>query len=38
MRVFRHKTKQWKFKILMPLLLVLQLALAGWFFYRGMAF
>ena len=37
MRVFRHKTKQWKFKILMPLLLVQQLALAGWVFYRGMA-
>ena len=37
MRVFRHKTKQWKFKIMMPLFLVLQLSLAGWFFYRGMA-
>ena len=37
MRVFRHKTKHWKFKILVPLFLVLQLALAGWLIYRGMA-
>ena len=37
MRVFRHKTKQWKFKILMPLLLVLQLALAGWLIYSCIA-
>ena len=37
MRVFRHKTKHWKFKILVPLFLVLQLALAGWLIYRGIA-
>ena len=36
MRVFRHKTKHWKFKILVPLFLILQLALAGWLIYRGM--
>ena len=37
MRVFHHKTKHWKFKILVPMFLVMQLALAGWSFYRGMA-
>mgnify|MGYP003294755581 CR=1 FL=1 len=37
MRVFHHKTKHWKFKILVPLFLILQFALAGWFFYRGIA-
>lgn len=30
MRVFHHKTKHWKFNILMPLFLVLQFALAVW--------
>lgn len=35
MRVFHHKTKHWKFKILVPLFLALQLALAGWLIYRG---
>ena len=36
MRVFHHKTKHWKFRILVPLFLVLQLSLAGWLIYRGM--
>lgn len=35
MRVFHHKTKHWKFKILVPLFLALQFALAGWLIYRG---
>ena len=30
MRLFHHKTKHWKFKILVPLFLVLQLALSVW--------
>ena len=34
MRVFHHKTKHWKFKILVPLFLVLQLSLAGWINFR----
>lgn len=33
MRTFHHKTKHWKFKILVPLFLVLQIALAGWLIY-----
>ena len=37
MRVFHHKTKHWKFKILVPLFLVMQLALAGWLIYRSSA-
>ncbi len=37
MRVFHHKTKHWKFKILVPLFLVLQIALGVWFACRGMA-
>ena len=37
MRVFHHKTKHWKFKILVPLFLVLHLALAVWLIYRRMA-
>ena len=37
MRTFHHKTKHWKFKILVPLFLVLQLALAVWLIYRSMA-
>ena len=36
MRVFHHKTKHWKFRILVPLFLVLQLALAAWLVYHGM--
>ena len=37
MRAFHHKTKHWKFKILVPLFLILQLALAGWLICRGLA-
>ena len=37
MRLFHHKTKHWKFKILVPLFLILQLALAGWLIYRSSA-
>ncbi len=37
MRVFHHKTKHWKFKILVPLFLILQVALAVWLIYRRMA-
>lgn len=33
MRVFHHKTKHRKFTILVPLILVLQLALAAYLFY-----
>ena len=36
MRAFHHKTKHWKFKILVPLFLILQLALAGWLICRGL--
>ena len=37
MRAFRHKTKHRKFKILVPLFLVLHIALAGWLIYRSIA-
>ena len=37
MRVFHHKTKHLKFKILVPLFLAMQLALAGWLIYRSSA-
>ena len=37
MRAFHHKTKHWKFKILVPLFLAMQLALAGWLIYRSIA-
>ncbi len=37
MRVFHHKTKHWEFKILVPLFLALQIALAVWLIYHGMA-
>ena len=37
MRMFHHKTKHRKFKILVPLFLVLQLAVAGWLIYRSIA-
>ena len=37
MRTFHHKTQHWKFKILVPLFLVLHLALAVWLIYRRMA-
>lgn len=34
MRVFHHKTKHWYFRYGLPALLVLQLALAGWLFWK----
>ena len=34
MRVFRHKTKHWYFVWGMPLILLAQLALAGFIWYR----
>lgn len=37
MRAFRHKTRHWKFRILVPLFLVLQVALTVWLIYLGIA-
>lgn len=37
MELFRHKTKHWKFKILVPLFLVLHIALAVFCFRRGLS-
>lgn len=37
MRVFHHKTKHWKFKILVPLFLALHLALAVFLIYRSLS-
>ena len=37
MLVFHHKTRHWKFRMLVPLFLVLQVVLAVWLAYRGMA-
>ena len=34
MKVFRHKTKHWKFKILVPLFLILQVALAVYLYLK----
>lgn len=34
MRVFRHKTQHWKFKILVPLALVLWLVALTWLLYK----
>ena len=34
MKVFRHKTKHWKFKILVPLFLILQVALALYLYLK----
>lgn len=34
MRVFHHKTKHWYFKFGFPLLLILQLVLAGWLIWN----
>ena len=34
MRVFHHKTKHWYFRYGLPALLVLQLALAGWLYWK----
>ena len=35
MQLFRHKTKHWYFQVGMPLILVLQLALAGWILWKA---
>ena len=34
MRLFRHKTRHWYFRFGFPLLLLAQLALAGWLCWR----
>lgn len=34
MRVFHHKTKHWYFRYGLPALLALQLALAGWLYWK----
>ena len=34
MQLARHKTRKWKFRILVPLFLCLHLALAAWIFLR----
>lgn len=34
MRVFHHKTKHWYFRYGLPALLVFQLALAGWLYWK----
>ena len=34
MRVFHHKTKHWYFRFGFPALLLIQLALAGWLFWK----
>lgn len=34
MKVFRHKTKHWKFKILVPLFLILQIILAIYLYIK----
>ena len=35
MQVFRHKTQHWKFRILVPLFLLLHAALLAYCVYRG---
>ena len=36
MEVFRHKTKHWQFKVLVPVFLVLHIALAVWLVKSGL--
>ena len=36
MEVFRHKTKHWQFKLLVPVFLVLHIALAVWLVKSGL--
>ena len=36
MEVFRHKTRHWKFKVLVPVFLALHIALAVWLVKNGM--
>lgn len=38
MQFFRHKTKHWKFKILVPLFLILQLGIAYFSLYSWLEF
>ena len=38
MFLFRHKTKHWYFRVLFPLLLVLQAGILGYMWSRGMLF
>ena len=38
MFLFRHKTKHWYFRVLFPLLLVLQAGILGYRWSRGMLF
>ena len=36
MEVFRHKTKHWSFKLLVPLFLILHIALGAWLVKSGL--
>ena len=36
MEIFRHKTRHWQFKILVPVFLVLHIALAVWLVKSGL--
>ena len=36
MKVFRHKTRHWKFKVLVPVFLVLHVALGVWLVKSGL--
>ena len=36
MEVFRHKTKHWQFKVLVPVFFILHLALAVWLVKSGL--
>ena len=36
MEVFRHKTKHWSFKLLVPLFLLLHIALGAWLVKSGL--
>ena len=33
MKLFRHKTKHWKFVIFIPLILIIQLAMVCWYLF-----
>ena len=35
MELFRHKTKHWKFRVLVPLFLILHIALGAWLVKSG---
>ncbi|MDF1702895.1 MAG: DUF1294 domain-containing protein [Planctomycetota bacterium] len=37
MRHFRHKTQHWRFRLLVPLFTLAQLALVGWLLWREVA-